>query len=154
MSIHLIVERRLMEAFADGLFDDLPGAGRPLQWDDETLVPPTWRAAFHLLTQSGLAPEWIMLDGEIRKDLQEARRSYARAAAGLNESDPECARAIEHLARRLGRINVAIDEFNLRIPSTQLSRARLNPEREIERIRRTTATPTIAEGETIDSQET
>jgi DnaJ family protein C protein 28 len=141
MSWHLILERRLMQAFADGLFDDLPGAGRPLLWDDESLVPPSWRAAFRLLAQSGLAPEWITLDGEIRKDLQAARRSFASAAAHLDEDDPDYARAVERLARRLGKINAAIDELNLRIPSPQLSRVHLKPAREIERIRCGSPTP-------------
>jgi hypothetical protein len=134
LSWHLIVERRLMEAFSEGLFENLPGAGKPLQWDDESLVPPAWRAAFHLLAQSGHAPEWIVLDGEIREDLRTARQGFAREAAGRDSGDPDYKLAVERMARRLDKINKAIDELNLRVPSVQLERARLNLEHEIQRL--------------------
>jgi len=136
VSWHLIVERRLREAFAEGLFDDLPGAGKPLRWDDDALVPPAWRVAFHLLSQSGLAPAWIMLDAEIRKDLRAARQSFASAAAHLDEGDPDYTGAVERLAARLAEINAAIDELNLRIPSPQWSRPRLDLDGEVELVQR------------------
>ena len=34
-----IVEQKISDALARGEFDDLPGAGRPLVLDDDTLVP-------------------------------------------------------------------------------------------------------------------
>jgi hypothetical protein len=131
-----IVESKLREAFADGLFDDLPGAGKPLRWVEEALVPPDWRAAFHVLRQAGLAPAWIMLDASIREDQQAARQAFARAIAGFDKRDPEYRRARELFAHRLAKINAAIDELNLKVPSTQFARARLDLGLEIGRIRR------------------
>jgi hypothetical protein len=93
-----------------------------------------------------------MLDGEIRKDLRAARQSFANTAAHLVECNPDYAVAVDRLARRLAKINTAIDELNLQIPSAQLSRIHLKVDGEIERIRRATATPTRPEPETIDSR--
>jgi DnaJ family protein C protein 28 len=139
-----IVERRLREAVAEGLFENLPGAGKPLRWDDDTLVPLSWRAAFHLLRKSGLAPAWIMLDVEIRDDLRVARQGFSRAAELLDDQDPEYMRAVEQFAHGLAKINKAIDELNLQVPSPRLTRERLNPDREIERIIR--ASISLGEG--------
>jgi len=130
-----IVENRLAVAVDEGLFDNLAGKGKPLVWEDEALVPPSWRAAFRLLSQSGLAPAWIMLEAEIRKDHEAAGRASSRAVTGLEEGDPECACAALQFSQRLVQINKRIDELNLRIPLPGLARARLNPTVEIEQIR-------------------
>lgn len=135
MSWHWIVERKLQDAFAEGQFEDLPGAGQPLRWDDDGLVPPPWRAAFHLLRHSGLAPAWVMIDAQIRKDLAAARLEFARAIAGQGRRDSEDARAVDRFVRELSRINAAIDDLNLQVPSANLARGRLRPELEIKRIR-------------------
>jgi hypothetical protein len=134
-----IVDRRIREAFAEGLFENLPGAGKPLQWEDEALVPPSWRAAFHLLHQSGLAPAWIMLDAKIRDDVGVARQALVRAVAQLDDQDPELCRAVELFTQRVAEINRAIDALNLQVPSSRLARARLQPHFEVERIVRLTA---------------
>jgi len=34
-----LAERRIRQALADGEFDDLPGAGLPLDLDNDALVP-------------------------------------------------------------------------------------------------------------------
>lgn len=135
MSWHLIVERKLNEAFAEGLFDNLPGVGKPFASDDDALVPVSWRVAFHLLKRSDLAPAWILMDADIRKDRDSARLAFACAALHLEEHDPEYTRAVQVFAQRLAQINESIDELNLRIPTAQLARPRLNPNREIEHIR-------------------
>lgn len=49
----LIAERKIAEAFARGEFDDLPGAGRSLELDDDTLVPEDLRAAYRILKNAG-----------------------------------------------------------------------------------------------------
>jgi len=51
-----LVERRIQAAMARGEFDNLPGAGRPLAFDDDPLVPPELRVAFRLLKNAGYVP--------------------------------------------------------------------------------------------------
>ena len=51
-----LVERRIQTAMARGQFDNLPGAGRPLAFDDDPLVPEELRVAFRLLKNAGFVP--------------------------------------------------------------------------------------------------
>jgi hypothetical protein len=51
-----LVERRIAEAMEAGAFDDLPGAGRPLDLDDDRLVPEELRVAYRILRNSGFLP--------------------------------------------------------------------------------------------------
>jgi hypothetical protein len=59
-----LAETRIEEAIAAGTFDDLPGAGRPLELDDERFVPEEVRAAYRILKRAGFVPPEI----EARKE--------------------------------------------------------------------------------------
>jgi len=64
-----IAEQRILEAIGRGEFDDLPGEGRPLDLDDDTLVPAEMRLAFRILRNAGYVPEEVTLRRQI-SDLQ------------------------------------------------------------------------------------
>jgi hypothetical protein len=51
-----LIEHRFEEAIARGDFDNLPGAGRPLEFDDDLLVAEEMRVAHRVLRNSGSAP--------------------------------------------------------------------------------------------------
>jgi hypothetical protein len=51
-----LVELRIAEAIEAGAFDDLPGAGKPLDLEDDRLVPEDLRAAYRLLKNAGFVP--------------------------------------------------------------------------------------------------
>lgn len=51
-----LVERRLEQAAARGEFSNLPGEGRPLELDDDPLVPADLRIAHRVLKNAGLVP--------------------------------------------------------------------------------------------------
>ncbi|SAL46038.1 hypothetical protein AWB67_01977 [Caballeronia terrestris] len=51
-----LVEQRISAAAARGEFDDLPGAGAPLQFDDDALVPEEVRVANRILKNAGFVP--------------------------------------------------------------------------------------------------
>ena len=51
-----LAERKIEEAIARGEFDDLPGAGRPLELDDDPLVPEELRVAYRILKNAGYVP--------------------------------------------------------------------------------------------------
>lgn len=63
--IDRLVESRVREAERDGVFEDLPGQGRPLELEDDTMVPEELRAAYRLLRNSGFVPEEVRLRREI-----------------------------------------------------------------------------------------
>ncbi len=44
-TFELIAERKIAEAAAKGEFDDLPGAGKPLDLEEDPLVPEDQRVA-------------------------------------------------------------------------------------------------------------
>ena len=51
-----MVERRLEEAAARGELSNLPGEGRPLDLDDDALVPPELRVAYRIVRNAGFLP--------------------------------------------------------------------------------------------------
>jgi hypothetical protein len=60
-----LVEQRIRSAMANGSFDDLPGEGRPLLLDDDSLVPEDLRLAYRVLKNAGYLPEELQLRSEI-----------------------------------------------------------------------------------------
>ncbi|OSN03942.1 DUF1992 domain-containing protein [Lonsdalea iberica] len=49
-------ERHISEAQKKGVFDDLPGQGKPLQLEDNSCVPEELRAVYHVLANAGYLP--------------------------------------------------------------------------------------------------
>jgi hypothetical protein len=94
----LIAERRVAEAIERGEFDDLPGAGRPIALDDDSLVAPELRVAYRLLRNAGYVPEEVRLLGELRS----AEQLLARAV-----DDDERAAASARLHYLLGRLGAS-----------------------------------------------
>jgi hypothetical protein len=62
-----LVEKHVREAQAQGVFDNLPGAGQPLKLDDDAMVPEELRAAYRILKNSGYVPPEV----EALRDLRE-----------------------------------------------------------------------------------
>jgi hypothetical protein len=60
-----LVEQRIAEAVARGEFDNLPGAGRPLEPDDDPLVPEELRIAYRILRNAGCVPPEVEQFAEI-----------------------------------------------------------------------------------------
>lgn len=80
-----IAERTIDRARERGEFDDLPNKGRPLELEDDSMVPPELRAGYRLLKNAGYLPEEVELRREIRDAeqlLREARTEEERAEAG------------------------------------------------------------------------
>lgn len=48
-----LAEKKIADAVARGELDALPGAGRPLELDDDALVPEDLRMAHRILKNSG-----------------------------------------------------------------------------------------------------
>lgn len=72
MNIFLaIAERRIQEAIANGDFEHLPGAGRPIDEEQDAWVPEDLRMAYRVLKNAGCIPPELELRNEIAtmKDL-------------------------------------------------------------------------------------
>ena len=64
--IDKLAEEKITEAIEHGELDNLPGAGKPLRLDDDTLVPEELRAGFRLLKNAGYLAPGLQLRKEIR----------------------------------------------------------------------------------------
>lgn len=71
----LLAEQRIADAIRRGELDHLPGAGRPLVWDDEPLVAPEQRMANRVLKNAGVTPAEVM----VRREIATLRAALAQA---------------------------------------------------------------------------
>ena len=60
-----IVEDRILEAQRAGLFDNLPGSGKPLELEDLSWVPEDLRVGYHILRNAHVLPPEAALLKEI-----------------------------------------------------------------------------------------
>jgi hypothetical protein len=60
-----VVEERIREAQREGAFDNLPGKGRPLQLEDQSLIPEDLRMSYHILKNAHVLPP----EAELRKEI-------------------------------------------------------------------------------------
>jgi len=51
-----LAEQKIAAAIDAGQFDRLPGAGKPLDLDDDALVPADLRVAWRILKNAGVLP--------------------------------------------------------------------------------------------------
>ena len=65
--IDILSEKHILAAMRQGEFDNLAGAGKPLELDDDSAVPETLRAAYRLLKNAGCLPP----EQQLRKDIIE-----------------------------------------------------------------------------------
>lgn len=60
-----VVEERIREAQREGAFDNLPGRGKPLQLEDQSLIPEDLRMSYHILKNAHVLPP----GAELRKEI-------------------------------------------------------------------------------------
>lgn len=67
MSLDRAIEEIIQAAMARGEFDNLPGAGKPLNLDDYFSMPEDERMAWAMLRNAGYAPEEVQLLHDIEE---------------------------------------------------------------------------------------
>jgi hypothetical protein len=92
-----IAERRILEAIREGAFDDLPGAGQPLELEDDSHVPEDLRIAYKILKNAGYVPKEVAL----RKEIAQAEDLLA----GMQDTKARY--------RQLKRLNFLIMKLNM-----------------------------------------
>jgi hypothetical protein len=83
MSFEKIAEKKIREAMADGAFDDLPNAGRPLDLEDYFATPEHLRMAHSILKSAGIVPAEVELLNELavlEQRLRDATGAERKAA--------------------------------------------------------------------------
>jgi hypothetical protein len=68
--LYKIAEERIQEAQREGLFDVLPGKGKPLNLDEDSAVPEDLRLSFKILKNANCLP----IEMELRKEIYNLRQ--------------------------------------------------------------------------------
>ena len=128
------VTKQIQDAMKRGDFKDLPGKGKPQQFDDNPYISPEVRMVNRMLKDKGFAPHWIEVDKEIRAESENAeklienlkgRRSRLEAQlraqplkgdAIRSVFEQERTRALEAYTAQLQQLNQKIQQWNLMMP--------------------------------------
>jgi hypothetical protein len=93
----LLAEEKIREAMARGEFDNLPGAGKPLALEDDSMVPEDLRVVYKILKNAGCLPPEL----EIRKEIVTLKSLLAAV-----EDEGEKRRKLKELDAKLLRLNL------------------------------------------------
>jgi DnaJ family protein C protein 28 len=142
------IEEHIRRAMEEGLFEDLPGKGKPLRLDDDSLEDPEWRMANHIMRNSGFSLPWIEKNREIETALETARATLKRCWAWSQASneegysttfvEEEWQKAVAKFRDEIQAINQQIASYNLEAPSLKFQRQPVKVEKELARL---TASP-------------
>lgn len=145
--VEIIADRKVRDAQDEGAFDNLPGKGKPLNLEIDPRVPPEQRAAYRLMREAQLLPDWIQIDKEIRTRLEQWEARIEQYARGREldlqrletSSAPQVKETIDRLRERflvqavksLKEINHQIDRLNLIAPTPAQQKIRIDVEQRI-----------------------
>ena len=99
-----LAESRIEEALQRGDFNNLDGAGKPLQLGDDSMVPEEYRMACRILKNAGLSPPGLDLNRQIS--------SLERELPGIVD-DSVRTQAVKKLRCLYLRRDIGMDRLNL-----------------------------------------
>ena len=108
-----LAEARIQEAIEDGVFEDLPGHGKPLVIEDASGVPAELRGAYSVLKNAGCLPEEMELAKErvtLRELVEACAEGDERAALEARQQELELRYQLllERRGEGLGRYRGAV----------------------------------------------
>ena len=144
-----IAERKIQEAIEEGQFDNLPGKGKPIVFEDDPATPVHLRLANKILKNADVLPEWIQVQKDIQTERQEIAALRARLLrdnqkwrdklATLPEGHPTAqiyaewnAKSRASYLRHLKSVNTSILKFSLLAPSSTVAPTPYKIEAEME----------------------
>jgi len=138
-----LVEDLIQEGMANGAFDNLSGAGKPLPErppDFNPYMDFTTHKMNQILVETGFAPEWVELQKEIRIQTEALRKELGKCRQSLGPS-PLSAKDQQTWNEKVSKmekgaigINKSIQKFNLIVPSMHHQKFPVNLVKEAERI--------------------
>jgi hypothetical protein len=128
-----VIDEIIRDAMRKGNFENLPGAGKPLNLEDDANTPADQRLAYKMLRDNNFAPDWIMESKELdtlRGTLMtRVNRAISRHRTALDaasrSSTSDTARANDeanwrgekaHLRDELIAFNRRVLSYNLKVP--------------------------------------
>lgn len=105
MSLEKVLDELIKNAIAEGKFDNLKGAGKPLNLDDYFAAPEDIRAGYTLLKNNEFVPEEVHLlkeIGELKEKIKTCQDEQERQALtkNLNEKTMTLTMILERNKRR------------------------------------------------------
>ena len=146
-----LVEQQILQAQERGEFDNLSGAGKRLNLEENPLQPAELRMPYKILKDNGFAPYWIELGKEIDQDFVnlnkelELFKKYSAIYYGSKKHSENTRKRYEsrkehfYFERRmdLEKISRKIIDYNLACPTFRLGRSNIIVEDEINKIKTT-----------------
>ena len=140
-----LIDRQLEQLKQEGGLTNLPGAGKPLKWEDDTNTPADLQMAHKILKDNDMAPDWIMAGREVEGKREELLESLRRALASYQQAqaaDPLLRRHAQEMweskqqkFREMAEsLNKQINTYNLKVPPGIGHKPHVNLEREIKRL--------------------
>lgn len=142
-----MIDRIIDDAQAKGMFENLPGAGKPLQLEEPDPYSHDRRMAYKLLKDNNYTLPWIEERNEtlsrielFRETLQvtwgEYRQHYATAPSDSHRVALrlDWSKQCDQFQTQLEKLNRQIDRTNLHIPVIRLEIIKLNLDSELSRV--------------------
>jgi len=142
-----LVEEQIRKAQQRGDFDNLAGAGKPLDLEENPFEPVEMRMAFKILKENDFAPYWIELGKEIDVAMEKLQQEiqYFKRYTELFWTDQHDDRALQRYQHKkelfylereadLVKIDKKILDFNLHCPTFRQGRRNLVIAKEMEKI--------------------
>uniref|UniRef100_A0A1I7ZUG9 J domain-containing protein n=1 Tax=Steinernema glaseri TaxID=37863 RepID=A0A1I7ZUG9_9BILA len=136
--IDRMVEDMIQSSMKQGGFRNLKGAGKPLKKDETNPYIDDMEMRINkILIRNGFSPPWIMKETEIRDDLnflrEEIRFERAVFLKTRESGERRWNDAVERFQTTVERVNKAIRDFNLIVPSLSRQIFPLNAENELKK---------------------
>ena len=122
-----LIDRLIRESMDRGEFDNLPGAGQPIDLTENPYEQPELRTVHRLLRNAGFAPAWIEERKDIERELQRALVTVGRAKKLYcktpdDSTHPDWRRAMKEFRECVDELNQRIRIYNLKSPVAALQR--------------------------------
>lgn len=139
------IEQEMDRAIREGQFENLPGKGKPINWDewDNPFQAPEDRVRNMILKNAGFAPGWVQERKDILSAHEGARASLNRSwewvlmNGGLSYSlaREQWEKAVKVFNKSITELNDRIRSHNLTLPNSNLALPIIDIDKEIFAIR-------------------
>jgi DnaJ homolog subfamily C member 28 len=148
------IEEAIRKVLEDARAESLPGAGKPLRFDDDANTPADLRTAYKLMRDNDIQPDWMMarkeLEDKQRRLLADLKRGFdgyrgalgdaarmtdaVRGAERRQNAEAAWERLHRTLSAAFEAYNKQIVTYNLKLPPGIPHKPYLNLARELERL--------------------
>ncbi len=129
-----VVEKLIRESMERGEFDNLSGAGEPIDLTENPFEDPELRTAHRLLRNAGFAPAWMEERKDIDAEFERARTTLQRAGELYGKNEPLATnanwqRAVKEFRQIASELNQRIRIYNLKVPASVFHRKAIDADR-------------------------